>query len=103
MAGALRLPDTDADGVLYQHVGRYAGRMVLTAFDMIGGVDRLAAWAERNQTDFYTKVFPKIIAKPHEISVSEGVESLLERLDAADRSDRAIPINGTSRVIDDGA
>lgn len=103
MTNALRLPDTDADGQLYQHVGRYAGRMVLTAFDMIGGVDRFAAWAESNPSDFYTKVFPKVIAKPHEVGVSDGVESLLERLDSADRSDRAIPIDGEHRVLDDGA
>lgn len=99
MAQSLRLPDTDSDGALYQHVGRYAGRMVLTAFDMIGGVDRLAAWADANPEKFYTSVFPKIIAKPVEHSVSEGVESLLERLDAADRD----VIDVEARVIDDGA
>lgn len=103
MGTALRLPDTDADGQLYQHVGRYAGRMVLTAFDMIGGVDRLADWADKNPTDFFTKVFPKVIAKPHEVGVSEGVENLLEKLDSAERADRAVPIEGTARVIDEGS
>jgi hypothetical protein len=102
MAQALRLPDTDADGQLYQHVGRYAGRMVLTAFDMIGGVDRLAAWAEKNPGEFFTKVFPKVIAKPHEVGVSEGVENLLERLDEADRADRARPIDAVARVVEEG-
>lgn len=100
MASALRLPDTDADGQLYQHVGRYAGRMVLTAFDMIGGVDRLADWADKNPGEFFTKVFPKVIAKPHEVGVSEGVEALLERLDAADQ---AVPIDGQHRFVEDGA
>lgn len=103
MANALRLPDTDADGQLYQHVGRYAGRMVLTAFDMIGGVDRLADWADKNPGEFFTKVFPKVIAKPHEVSVSEGVENLLERLDDADRAERAVPIDAQVRVLDEGA
>lgn len=100
MASALRLPDTDADGQLYQHVGRYAGRMVLTAFDMIGGVDRLADWADKNYGEFATKLLPKIIAKPVEMTVSEGVESLLERLDAADR---AVVIDGVATVVSDDA
>lgn len=100
MTKSLRLPSTDADGNLYQHVGRYAGQMVITAFDMIGGVDRLAAWAEANPSDFFTKVFPKVIAKPVEHTVSEGVEALLERLDG---SDRAVLIEGTHRVVEEDA
>lgn len=84
---------------MYQHVGRYAGRMVLTAFDMMGGVDRLADWADKNPGEFFTKVFPKVIAKPVEHNVSEGVESLLDKLDAADR---ATLIEGESRVIEEG-
>lgn len=100
MTRALRLPEADADGALYQHVGRYAGRMVLTAFDMIGGVDRLAAWAEKNPTDFFTKVFPKVIAKPVEHNISEGVEDLLARLDGGEH---AQVIEGTARFLDEGA
>lgn len=100
MTKSLRLPQADSDGALYQHVGRYAGQMVLTAFDMIGGVDRFAAWAEKNPTDFYTKVFPKVIAKPVEHGVTKDVEALLERLDAVDASDRAMVIEGESRVVE---
>lgn len=100
MTAPLRLPDTDADGNLYAHVGRYAGRMVLVAFDMMGGVDRLADWADKNPGDFFTKVFPKVIAKPVEHSVSEGVEALLERLDAGDS---AIPIEGAHHFVEEEA
>ena len=70
---------------------------MLTAFDMIGGVDRLAAWAEKNPGDFFTKVFPKVIAKPVEHNVSEGVEDLLARLDAGEN---AKVIEGEARVIE---
>lgn len=97
MSNALRLPDTDADGVLYQHVGRYAGRMVLTAFDMMGGVDRLASWADKNPGEFFTKVFPKVIAKPVEHNLSEGVEELLSRLDAGEHAEA---IEGTHRFVE---
>lgn len=98
MRNAIKLPDTDADGALYQHVGRYAGRMVLTAFDMIGGVDRLADWADKNYGEFATKLLPKIIAKPVEHNVSEGVEDLLSRLDAADS---AQVIEGEHRFVEE--
>lgn len=100
MASSLRLPTTDQDGNLYQHVGRYAGQMVITAFDMIGGVDRLADWADKNPNEFFTKVFPKVIAKPVEHSVSEGVEALLERLDA---SEHATLIEGSARLVEEDA
>jgi len=100
MTSSLRLPTTDAEGNLYQHAGRYAGQMVLIAFDMVGGVDRLADWADKNPGEFFTKVFPKVIAKPVEHTVSEGVEALLEKLDA---SDRATLIEGTARLVEEDA
>lgn len=85
MTKLLRLPSATPDGSLYGHVGKYAGSVVMTVFEEMGGVERMVAWAENNQEAFYTKIFTKIIAKPVEHSVSDGVESLLERLDAADR------------------
>lgn len=100
MTRPLTLPDTDADGQLYRHVGRYAGQMVVTACEMIGGVDRLAAWADANPGDFFTKVFPKVIAKPVEHNVSEGVEALLEKLDA---DDKLRVIEGTARLVEEDA
>src|SRR4051812_26206729 len=42
----------------YQHVGRFAGALVLSTFEMIGGLPRMASWADDNPTDFYTKLFP---------------------------------------------
>ena len=32
-------------------------------FDLIGGVPRMAVWADENPTEFYTKVLPKGIEK----------------------------------------
>lgn len=88
MSKSLRLPTVGDDGSLYGHVGKYAGMAVMTAFEMIGGVDRLADWGNRNPGEFFTKVLPKVISKPHEHTVSEGVEDLLDKLDSAARHDR---------------
>lgn len=51
----------------YQHVGRFGGALVLSAFEMIGGLPRFARWADGNPTDFYTKLFPKIVARSQQI------------------------------------
>ena len=54
----------------YQHVGRYAGAVVMAVFEQIGGVDRMKAWADTNPTDFYTKLFPKMISRSQQVDVS---------------------------------
>lgn len=90
MTKLLRLPPTTPDGSLYGHIGKYAGSVVMTVFEEMGGTERMVAWAEKNPSEFYTKIFPKVIAKPVEHTVSDGVESLLERLDAADRSPKVV-------------
>jgi hypothetical protein len=78
-------PFGDADGAVMPHAGRYARECVLVAFEMIGGVERMADWAARNPTEFYTKLFPKVISKEVEVHASEGIEELLLRLDSAER------------------
>lgn len=40
------------------------------AFQRIGGVDALVAWAEQNRDAFYERVWPKII--PAQLSIGSG-------------------------------
>lgn len=54
----------------YQHAGRYAGAIVLSCFEQIGGLTRMAAWADSNPTDFFTKLFPKMISRSQQVDVS---------------------------------
>ena len=63
-----RLPMISAEQ--YQHVGRFAGALVLSTFEMIGGLPRMAHWADENPTDFYTKIFPKMISRSQQVDVS---------------------------------
>lgn len=74
-----------ADGAVIPHVGRYARESVLLAFEMIGGVERLADWATKNPGEFYTKMFTKVVTREVEVSASEGIEDLLLRLDRAEK------------------
>ena len=84
-SGALR-PFGDADGAVIAHAGRYARECVLVAFEMIGGTDRLAQWADKNPTEFFTRLFPKVITKETEITASKGIEDLLALLDRGEHS-----------------
>jgi hypothetical protein len=80
------LPYGDADGAVIPHAGRYARECVLIAFEMIGGVDRMASWANENPSEFFTKLYPKVITREVELNASRGMEDLLAELDARERS-----------------
>lgn len=81
-----RLPMISAEQ--YQHVGRFAGALVMSCFEQIGGLPRMATWADENPTDFYTKLFPKMISRSQQVDVSgtltiDDAISRLERMDSA--------------------
>jgi len=81
-----RLPMISAEQ--YQHVGRFAGALVMSCFEQIGGLSRMAAWADTNPTDFYTKLFPKMISRSQQVDVSgtltiDDAINRLERLGGA--------------------
>lgn len=63
-----RLPMISAEQ--YQHVGRFAGALVMSCFEQMGGLPRMAEWADGNPTDFYTKLFPKMISRSQQVDVS---------------------------------
>lgn len=78
-----RIPMISAEQ--YQHVGRFAGALVMSCFEQIGGLPRMAVWADGNPTDFYTKLFPKMISRSQQVDVSgtltiDDAISRLERL-----------------------
>jgi hypothetical protein len=48
---------------------------------MIGGVDRLADWANKNTGEFYTKIWKHTIPKEVEVKAHDSIEAMLDRLD----------------------
>lgn len=60
-------------GEIYQHVGRFAGAIVMSVFEQIGGVNRMAAWADASPDSFYTKVFPKMIQRSQSVDITASV------------------------------
>lgn len=90
-------------GESYAHMGKYAGAAVLAAFEMIGGVERLAAWSDSNPTDFFCKVLPKVIQRSQQVDIS----ATLTIDDAIDRLERQnalpAPIEAEFReVVEEG-
>lgn len=67
----------------YQYVGRYAGAVVMSVFEQVGGVNRMAAWADCNYTDFATKLFPKMISRSQQIDVTGSltIDDAISRLE----------------------
>jgi hypothetical protein len=95
------LPFGDADGAVIQHAGRYARECVLVAFEMIGGVERMADWADKNPGEFYTKLYAKTITRDTELHTSEGVEDLLAKLKAERSATGAGPIEEAEYSIEE--
>lgn len=53
------------------------------AFEGLGGVDALTAWARKNQTDFY-KLYARLIPIQQEVSGPEGEPVEIRQLPATD-------------------
>jgi hypothetical protein len=87
-----RLPMISAEQ--YQHVGRFAGALVLSCFEQMGGLPRMVTWADQNPTDYYTKLFPKMISRSQQVDVSgtltiDDAITRLERMESAEFSEIA--------------
>jgi hypothetical protein len=78
-----RLPMISAEQ--YQHVGRFAGALVMSCFEQMGGLPRMASWADGNPTDFYTKLFPKMISRSQQVDVS-GTLTIDDAISRLERS-----------------
>lgn len=68
---------------LYANLGRQAGAHVMACFEKLGGGDAFAQWAKNNPTDFYTKLFPKMISSTKAIEINAaGTDDALAILEA---------------------
>lgn len=70
------------DGEIYKTVGKYSRSAVLFAFEQMGGPAALAEWGEQNKDEFYTKLFPKIIARESEVKQTLSIDQLSDVIDA---------------------
>tara|TARA_R110002020_G_scaffold50806_1_gene143811 strand:- start:32 stop:409 length:378 start_codon:yes stop_codon:yes gene_type:complete len=81
-------------GEAYQHIGRFSGALVLSCFEQIGGLPRMASWADQNPTDFYTKLFPKMISKTAQVDHTGSI-TLDDAISRLEGSSEAVEANFT--------
>lgn len=81
---ANRIPVISADQ--YSHIGKYAGAIVLSVFEQMGGLPMMVDWAEQNRTDFYTKLMPKLIQRSTAVEHSGTltIDDAINRLENAE-------------------
>jgi hypothetical protein len=53
---------------------------ILEVFVGLGGVPAMIKWARKNQGDFYTKLYGRLIPKDVQHSASGGLEEMLAKL-----------------------
>lgn len=76
------LPYAAPDGEFFAKVGRkYLKNAGIAVFHMIGGVERMAKWADANEGDYYTKIWPKLLEKQVEITDMRTIEDVVGELD----------------------
>lgn len=90
------LPLVTPAGAMLPHLSaRQRTATVDTVFQMIGGPERLADWANKpeNYGEFITKVWAKGMAKPVAVEVTdaESLEGLLAELDAGEHAKDVTP------------
>ena len=83
-------------GELIVNAGRYSRGAVLMAFEMIGGMETFAEWASENQTDYYTKMFTKLIGREVEHKSTDSVENMLKILDGEAEIEDITPVEANS-------
>ncbi len=87
-----RIPVISAEQ--YGHLGKYAGALVASAFEQMGGLPMLVDWATQNRTDFYTKIWSKTIQRSQQvehggtITIDDAI-TRLERMDEAEYTEVA--------------
>lgn len=86
-------------GEQYAHLGKYSGALVMSAFEMMGGLPMLVDWASQNRTDFYTKIWSKTIQRSQQVDVS-GTLTIDDAISRLDRMDNIIEAEFTETTYD---
>lgn len=76
-----RVTAIGSNGELIPNAGRYSRGAIVVAFEMMGGMENFAQWAQDNEGDFYTKLFTKLVGRETEQKADESLEDMLEVLD----------------------
>lgn len=76
-----RSTSVDAAGMLTVNAGKFSRAAVIATFEMLGGLETFTEWADENKSEFYTKMFGKVIGREVEHKASDSLEDILDILD----------------------
>ena len=89
-------------GGLNVSAGRFSRGAIVAAFQLNGGLEAFATWAKENPTDFYTRMFGRVIGK-EALEPPKGpddVEDLLATIEDAEYEDITDSVEVQSPVRD---
>ncbi len=93
-------------GELLPHMSaRRRTEIIDAVFEDAGGAERLSAWVRKNDenyADFVLKIWGKGAARVTnmEVTASDGIESLLKKLDERERQRESNIIDSTCTLVD---
>ena len=94
-----RTTSLDVHGFLTVNAGKYSRAAVIAVFEMVGGVEAFAGWAEANKSEFYTKMFGKVIGREVEHKAVDSIEDLLLSLDTQEANTVEVPARLSSSQL----
>lgn len=73
-------------------------------FDRLGGVAGMVRWAKKNKTDFYTKLWIRLVPRDVTLTPGAGLEEMLSRLAEARNGSapQSLPAPGDDAQVVDG-
>lgn len=90
------------DGSLVMPASKYSRLAIIGAFEMIGGMETFAQWAQENKSEFYTKLMGKIVGKEPAEAAAKDIDNLLDLLDDEVEDvtdDETAPVNASSPAL----
>ena len=99
----LTLVKAAPDGTIMTNASKYGRVAILAVYEMIGGTMAFANWAKDNQTDFYTKLMPKVVQKDVEVNAGNSIDELVRKLSQDGERNPEEIIEGDYRLVEDDA
>ncbi len=95
MSKALILQDfrnstlVNGGGGLAVSAGKFSRGAIIAAFELNGGLETFAQWAADNQTDFYTRMFGKLVGKEAQEPAKgpDDVEDIIDTIEDVEFED----------------
>ena len=63
-------------------LGRLARENIVTVFEQMGGTEAMAEWARENRTEFYSRIYARMLPSEAHVTTESDARPLVEMSDA---------------------